>query len=112
MAHIGVGDFNGDGRTDILLRNDNGKVTDWLGNANGGFSGNLANADNSISSAWHAVGIGDYNGDHRDDILWQNSDTGNVTDWLANSNGGFAGNPAATNNIGSIWHVEPHQTFI
>jgi Ca2+-binding RTX toxin-like protein len=109
---IGVGDFNGDGRTDILLRNDNGKVTDWLGNANGGFSGNLANADNSISSAWHAVGIGDYNGDHRDDILWQNSDTGNVTDWLANSNGGFAGNPAATNNIGSIWHVEPHQTFI
>ena len=36
--HIaGTGDFNGDGRDDILWRNDTGAVTNWLGQANGGF---------------------------------------------------------------------------
>ena len=34
------GDFNGDGRDDILLRHDNGTMTNWLGQANGGFFSN------------------------------------------------------------------------
>ena len=41
---VGTGDFNGDGRDDILWRNDSGPVSDWLGQANGGFVGNDANA--------------------------------------------------------------------
>jgi hypothetical protein len=110
---IGVGDFNGDGMTDILWRNDAGKVTDWLGNANGGFNGNLANADNSITSAWQVAAIGDYNGDSRDDILWQNTSTGTVTDWLATASGGFVGNGAnVSNHVDSVWHVQPPEVFI
>jgi hypothetical protein len=27
---VGTGDFNGDGLTDILWRNDDGSITDWL----------------------------------------------------------------------------------
>src|SRR5918993_1210285 len=30
-------DFNGDGHSDVLLRHDNGTITNWLGDANGGF---------------------------------------------------------------------------
>ncbi|MCY7279803.1 MAG: M10 family metallopeptidase C-terminal domain-containing protein, partial [Sphingomonas bacterium] len=38
-------DFNGDGRSDILWRNvATGQLSDWLGQANGGFVGNDANA--------------------------------------------------------------------
>src|SRR5438270_414204 len=38
---VGTGDFNGDGRADILWRLDGyGTVTDWLGGPNGTFSGN------------------------------------------------------------------------
>jgi hypothetical protein len=110
---IGVGDFNGDGMADILWRNDAGKVTDWVGNANGGFNGNLANADNSISSSWQVVAIGDYNGDAHDDILWQNTNTGVVTDWLATTNGGFTGNPAnGGNHVDNVWHVQPTEVLI
>jgi hypothetical protein len=33
----GVGDFNGDGKADILWRNDDGTITDWLGQFNAVF---------------------------------------------------------------------------
>jgi hypothetical protein len=57
------------------------------------------------------MSIGDFNGDHRADVLWQN-DNGNVTNWLANASGGFDGNAAATNSVSSLWHVEPHALFL
>ena len=36
----GTGDFNGDGRVDILWRANDGTTTNWLGQANGGFADN------------------------------------------------------------------------
>jgi hypothetical protein len=102
---IGTGDFNGDGRDDILWRKDDGTVTDWLGLANGGFIGNLGNARNSISAAWQVAGTGDFNGDGRDDILWRNTQTGTVVDWLGQANGGFAGNAGSANNASASWHI-------
>ena len=78
----GTGDFNGDGRDDILWRNDAGQLSDWLGQANGGFVTNDANAfSNAAPTNWHVVGTGDFNGDNRDDILWR-SDSGQLSNWL------------------------------
>ncbi|HEX7826398.1 MAG TPA: hypothetical protein VF477_15965, partial [Mycobacterium sp.] len=37
-------DFNGDGRDDLLWRSDGGQVSNWLGDANGGFVSNDAHA--------------------------------------------------------------------
>ncbi|HEV2596337.1 MAG TPA: VCBS repeat-containing protein, partial [Sphingomicrobium sp.] len=45
---VGTGDFNGDGRVDVLWRNDDGTVHDWLGQANGSFAGNTANLNTTV----------------------------------------------------------------
>jgi hypothetical protein len=100
--HIaGTGDFNGDGRADLLWRNDDGTITDWLGQTNGGFTGNPFYA--KPDSSWHIAGTGDFNGDGRTDLLWRNDD-GTTTDWLGQSNGGFASNPSYA-KPDSSWHI-------
>ena len=48
-----VGDYNGDGRDDILWRNNDGRITDWLGLANGGYFDNAANGMTTVPTAWH-----------------------------------------------------------
>ena len=103
---VGTGDFNGDGRDDILWRNDNGMVSNWLGQADGGFLINDSVALHKVSPAWHVVGTGDYNGDGRDDILWRHVD-GTVTNWLGTTNGGFVPNDdIAATNVANSWQVQ------
>jgi hypothetical protein len=49
-------DFNGDGRSDVLWRHDNGSFTNWLAQANGSFVSNDLNAHAVIPTAWHVQG--------------------------------------------------------
>jgi len=108
----GTGDFNGDGREDILWRSDSGALSDWLANANGGFTSNDANAYATVPTSWHIAGTGDYNGDGREDILWR-SDSGALSDWLANANGGFTVNDAnAHAQVSTDWHIQAHDYLI
>ena len=101
----GTGDFNGDGRTDILWRHDGGTVTDWLGTESGGFANNHANAGAAAAIDWHVVGTGDFNGDGRDDILWRN-DTGMLKEWLGTPTGGFTPNDAnVLSQVALDWFV-------
>ena len=101
-----VGDFNGDGRDDVLLRNDNGSMTNWLGQSNGSFFSNHVNASYVLPAGWHIEGAGDFNGDGRDDLLLRN-DNGAVTEWLGQANGGFFSNHAvAAYGLSTSWHVD------
>ncbi len=71
------GDFNGDGRSDILWRNlSTGANTIWR-------SANSATqqAVPAVPTVWRVVGSGDYDGDGRADILWRNLSTGANTIW-------------------------------
>ena len=101
----GFGDFNGDGRDDILWRNADGRIADWLGQASGGFTDNGAAGSTAVPTQWHVAGIGDFNGDGRDDILWRHDD-GRMSNWLALPNGGFQDNAAnAFIAVPVDWHV-------
>jgi hypothetical protein len=108
----GVGDFNGDNRDDILWRSEAGELSDWLGTANGGFTDNAANAWSAVPTVWHVAGVGDFKGDHRDDILWR-SEAGELTNWLGQANGSFLANDAnASSHVPTEWQVHPDYALI
>jgi len=72
---VGFGDFDGDGRTDILWRNSTtGENYIYMMNgtaiANEGYIRSVADRN------WQVAGVGDFDGDGKDDILWRNAATG------------------------------------
>jgi hypothetical protein len=105
---VGTGDFDGDGRDDVLWRHNDGTVTDWLGQEDGSFVGNFAATAQASHSSWHIVGTGDYDGDGRDDVLWRH-DSGIVTNWLGQDDGSFQGNyAAAAHAVDLTWQILPN----
>ena len=79
----GTGDFNGDLKKDILLRDPStGAVDMWL--MNGTSMSSWATVYPGGDPNWTIAGTGDFNGDGKADILWRNTSTGQVTMWLMN----------------------------
>ena len=106
----GLGDFNGDGREDILWRHSSGVIGQWSGQT-GVFTNNSGVAANPVDNSWSVVGVADYNGDGRDDILWRHS-SGEIGQWLAQPNGSFANNGgAAANLVDPSWTVKASGDF-
>jgi FG-GAP-like repeat/FG-GAP repeat len=75
-----TGDFDRDGKADILWRKTDGAVTIWTMNgttvtSTAGLTGADAN--------WRVANVGDFNGDGYADLLWRNTN-GAVTLWLMN----------------------------
>ena len=75
-----TGDFDGDGKADMLWRKSDGTLAMWLMN------GTVPKAQAGIGvvdTAWQIAGSGDFDGDGKADILWRKSD-GTVALWLMN----------------------------
>src|SRR4029453_645413 len=66
----GVGDFDGDGRSDILWRYTDGQVAIWR-TAGGGRAGRSYPGGRGRGLGWTIQGVGDFDGDGRSDILWR-----------------------------------------
>ncbi len=74
-----AGDFNGDGKADVLWRNDNGDVYLWSSQPGAGVA--FQNQDlGVVPSSWHILKVDDFNGDAKADVLWRN-DNGDVYIW-------------------------------
>ena len=80
---VGLGDFNGSGQTDLLLRNANGAVGCFFTNGEGW------NYFQSLGDEWKLSAIGDLNGDGRDDVVLKH-DAGFAGSWLTQSDGTMA----------------------
>jgi hypothetical protein len=97
----GIGDFDGDGTSDVLWRNPTtGSVDEWR-MANGQWQQSIDLG--SHGQNWQVAGIGDFNGNGTDDVLWRNSTSGQLEIWTMSG-----GQWAQTKNIGTLgadWNV-------
>src|SRR5688572_911930 len=81
---VGLGDFDGDGKADMLWRNlSTGENYIYL------MSGTSIVGEGYVRTVadqnWQVAGVGDFNGDGRADILWRNSATGENYLYLMNA---------------------------
>jgi hypothetical protein len=102
---VGIADFNGDGKSDILWRRDDGWLTDWLGTSSGGFTANGANLSTLVAPDWKVTGTGDFNGDGFADVLWRRDSDGWFTEWLGSAGGGFSPNSAVSYSVPAAWKI-------
>jgi hypothetical protein len=98
----GIGDFNADGKSDIL----------WRDNNSGGVAISLMNAATVISSQgvsnvpnnWQIVQTGDYNDDGMTDVLWRDNSSGGVAMWLMN--GATVSSSLGVANVPTDWAIQ------
>ncbi|HEX9985058.1 MAG TPA: M12 family metallo-peptidase [Thermoanaerobaculia bacterium] len=74
------GDFNGDGRSDLILRNTTtGANKLWL--LDHGVLLSEATLPSEADQNWNIIGSGDFNGDDFEDLIWRNTSTGANRVW-------------------------------
>lgn len=75
----GVGDFNGDQKSDILWRHStSGEIVAWYMDGITLTGGELLGA---IPIEWQVKGISDFNADGNDDLVWYHQVTGDIVLW-------------------------------
>ncbi|MCW3055478.1 MAG: hypothetical protein JWN14_4648 [Chthonomonadales bacterium] len=86
-ALVGVGDFSNNGSTTLVLQSKtSNQVALWFtGGANHASitSGNFLTV--TPAAGWKVVGVGDFNGDGKSDLVFQNQTTNQVAFWFMNN---------------------------
>jgi hypothetical protein len=101
-----TGDFNHDGRPDLVWRNGiSQKLVIWTMNGVQKTGNIIPSPDQAVDGNWGVVGAMDFNGDGHRDLLWYNASSGNLVVWTMDANvvrlSGFFTNPASAG--GANW---------
>ena len=100
----GIGDFDGDGLSDILWRYTNGQVAIWW---SGDDAPRVPSYPGLLGPATQIKGVGDFDGDGRSDILWRDSSGQTILWWSGAtarppSNGVFLGVTGQVEAVGDF----------
>jgi hypothetical protein len=98
----GTGDFNGDGKSDILWQGKDGTAAVWL--MDGTTATSVGMVGTNPGPTWEIKGTGDFNGDGKSDILWQGQN-GTPAIWLMDGTNVVSVHAAGSFNPGTDWHV-------
>ncbi len=80
---VGVGDFNGDGKSDLVFQNrTTNQIVIWF--MDGPVYQGGARLPYTPPADWQVVGTGDFNGDGYADLVFQNQTSGQIVVWYMN----------------------------
>jgi WD40 repeat protein len=100
---VGVGDFNGDGKSDLVFQNrTTHQVVLWFMDGPVYLGG--ASLPYTPPAGWDVVGVGDFNGDGFADLVFQNHSTGRLVVWFMNGVNYLSGTTLAS-SPGPAWKV-------
>lgn len=97
------GDFNGDGKIDLLWRTGSGQNFVWL--MNGAAYSSTASLPAVLDLNWKIRGVGDFNSDGKSDIVWRNTGSGANVVWLMNG-AAIAGTVALLSVTDVNWNIQ------
>lgn len=81
----GTGDFNADGRPDVVWENDvTGQLVVWFMNGATLTSQATFAPYNQVDPSWKIVAVGDFDGDNKPDLVWENEVSGSLVLWVMN----------------------------
>ncbi|MBW7974351.1 FG-GAP-like repeat-containing protein [Bradyrhizobium sp. BR 10289] len=100
-----TGDFNGDGKTDLLFLNDTTHgVAIWQMNGTQIAASPQIGSINAVGG-WRYDATGDYNGDSKTDLLFENTTTHALAVWLLDGQNILASPQIGTINAAGGWHL-------
>lgn len=103
------GDFNGDGRSDLIWQSANtGQVVLWFMDGQGNEQSGKSVQNGASFPGWNVMGAGDLNSDGKSDFMWQNSSNGQVYLWFMDGQGNQQGGRYIQNGATFPgWNVMP-----
>lgn len=116
---LGVGDFSGDGKADVLWRHKTGTLRMWemdgaVATANGAVT-NQGTAQ-SMPLNWSVESIGDFDGDGYADLVWRDANSGGMRLWTMDGGAIQSVSVITSNGIASslptAWRSESAATLI
>jgi hypothetical protein len=99
----GTGDFNGDGKSDILWRNDDGSIALWQ--MNGTNVSSKLTSTPSLDNSWQINGTADFNGDGKTDVLWRKN-TGEIVIWTMDGANVVSSQLTSTPSLDNSWQIK------
>ena len=97
----GVGDFNGDGRADVLWQNTSGQAAIW--EMSGAALSGFGNPGGRMGADWSIAGVADFNHDGKADMLWRNT-SGQEAVWLMDGTT-LTGVGVSAGRMGAEWKI-------